>query len=691
MLRLQVLTGRQRMLLLGGAGALVLALVAGLLAWGNDSDSDAGERVAKRNLKPFIRAVDALAQAPGLRYQDTSFAGITENEITVTAGGSQFGTTGSGNEKHGRDVLHVGGKTFMRWQEDPSPGPDVEPGTKTPSEWMLGMDDGSQLLGDALKRMPTPSGLAEVLSKALGEVDEAPSADDSRQRPLTVEGTPALGVDTSAGRLLVTKQEPYRVLRLEPYDLSEVVDKVRNGETATEIPRVTTGPLAAGDSEGMDLTPVVGAAVDAMFKTLLAHTGQLKDASDHGINFSLDGSGDMNCGSSGCTANQRFTGQVSSRAKGRITKGEVTAVLSADFSIGGQSAGRCTSRRGTFPVTGNSVSGTLTCSDPGAGAVYTSVAAKYKAQAEAQSRAGGGRPVRYSIPLRANTLIDARALAAVEVKQLVDWVRWERDAANCAKPHSFPSGTQVLLADGTHRAIEDIRVGDRVVATEPDRRLTSARPVTNVITTEDDKDFTRLTVTTDRGPATITATDNHPFWLADANRWTDAEDVRVGDELRSSTGSPLPVTAVLDQRGRQRTHDLTVSDVHSYYVLAGQTPVLVHNSNCYVPSGSLQGEKLAQKLRLESANSPFTRSGELTPDAIAGSRLVMPGTKMGNKGLQARFAERGGASQWGKYSTETHQGPYGDFQVHYYRNRVSGEVMYDFDYKVVMNRRGSAS
>ncbi|MFD4140375.1 Hint domain-containing protein [Streptomyces sp. NPDC058572] len=645
-----MLTGRQHMLLLGGAGALVLALVAGLLAWGNDSGSGSGERAAKRNLKPFIWAVDALAQAPGLRYQDTSFAGITENEITVTAGGSRFGTTGSGNEKHDRDVLHVGGKTFMRWQEDPSPGPDVEPGTKAPSEWMLGMDDGSELLDDALKRMPTPSGLADVLSKALGEVDEAPSADDSRQRPLTVEGTPALGVDTSAGRLLVTEQEPYRVLRLEPYDLSEVVDKVRNGETATEIPRVTTGPLAAGDSEGMDLTPVVGAAVDAMFRTLLAHTGQLKDASDHGINFSLDGSGDMNCGPSGCTANQKFTGQVSSRAKGRITKGEVTAVLSAEFSVGGQSAGRCTSRRGTFPVTGNSVSGTLTCSDPGAGAVYTSVAAKYKAQAEARSRAGGGRPVRYSIPLRANTLIDARALAAVEVEQLVERVQQERDAVNCA-PHSFPSGTKVLLADGTSRAIEDVRVGDRVAATDPERRLTAARPVTNVITTEDDKDFTRLTVTTDRGPATITATDNHPFWLADDKRWTDAEDVRAGDELRSSTGSPVPVTAVLDQRGRQRTHDLTVGDIHSYYVLAGRTPVLVHNNSC--PAASKYEDITKPGARM------LNKSTDVGPTEF-GKNLEANGWTRTDKGPNIMY-EKDGARYFLRGKANSHEGWTADY------------------------------
>ncbi|MFE0085891.1 hypothetical protein, partial [[Kitasatospora] papulosa] len=29
-----------------------------------------------------------------------------------------------------------------------------------------------------------------------------------------------------------------------------------------------------------------------------------------------------------------------------------------------------------------------------------------------------------------------------------------------------------------------------------------------------------------------------------------------------------------------RTYNLTVEDFHTYYVLAGATPVLVHNSNC---------------------------------------------------------------------------------------------------------------
>ncbi|MFF2328286.1 MULTISPECIES: Hint domain-containing protein [unclassified Streptomyces] len=574
-LRFRALSGRQRVLLFGGIGTLVLALVAGLLAWVGSGSSGSDDAKARRNLKPFHQAVAGLANASGLTYQDTSAFGITDNEITVTAGGSQFGTTSSGNKKTDRDVLRIGGKTFLRWQDDPAPAQDAEPGTEKPSEWMVGLDDGSELVDEALSRTPAPAELAAVLSKSLAELEETPQPANDTQQPLTVGGKPALGVDTSAGRLLVTEQEPHRVLRLEPYDVSDALDRLRDGKTPTEIPKVTTGPLAGGDSDGMDLTPIVGAAIDAMFDTLLKYADQLKDASDHGINFTLDGSGDMNCGSSGCSVVQNFTGQVSSTAREeRVTKGEVTAILSATFSIGGQSAGQCTSPRGTFPITGNSVSGTLRCSNPGAGSVYSSVAARYKAQAEAESRASGGRTVRYTIPLRANTLIDARALAAVEAKQLVEGAQRERDTAHCVKPHSFPSGTLVLLADGTRRAIEDIRVGDRVTATDPEQRLTAARPVTHVITTEADKDFVRLTT----AAGTVTTTGTHPFWLVDERRWADADDLTAGDLLRLPSGAALPVVSVAHFTRRETTHDLTVAGLHSYYVGVGSSSVLVHNT-----------------------------------------------------------------------------------------------------------------
>ncbi|MGW1192081.1 polymorphic toxin-type HINT domain-containing protein [Streptomyces sp. NPDC002559] len=594
MARIRALTGAQRALLAGVVGLVVVALVAGQVSL-TSSDSDRTQ-ASRQNLKPFREAVDDLADAPGLRYKDTSTLGITENEISVTAGGSQFGTTSSGRNDHGRDVLRIGGKTFTRWQVDPAPRKSVEAGKKAPpSEWIVGLDDGSDLMDEALSRTIAPPKLAAVLDKALNDLEKSPSpASEPRtsgRKPLSVNGTPALGIDTSAGRLLVTKDKPHRVLRLEAYDplegLSDMKDQLENGETPTAPRTVTTGPLASGDAEGMDLTPVIADAADKMFDTLVEYADQLKDATDRGINFTLDGAGDMDCSPGGCTATQSFTGKVTSIArKERVTKGEVTAVMNATFTIDGKSAGQCTSPQRTFPVRGNDISGTLKCSNPGAGPLYASVAARVQAQAEADARACGCR-VRLTYPLRASTLIDARALAKVEAKKLADQAKSERNAADCATPHSFPSGTRVLLADGATRAIEDVRIGDRVAASDPQTGLTAARPVTNTFTTEDDKNFTRLTITTEQGPAAVTATDNHPFWLEDDQRWKNADDLRVGDELRTPNGVSTAVTEVRNQQGPQRTHDLTVSDLHTYYVLAGATPVLVHNSDGCPTIGSV--------------------------------------------------------------------------------------------------------
>ncbi|XUM02539.1 Hint domain-containing protein [Streptomyces venezuelae ATCC 10712] len=614
--RWQRLKPWQRIALPAGVVALVTAVAAAtVLNSAGEEENSTDTAAVTRELRPFREAVEGLAEAPGLHYQDTSSLGITENDITVTAGGSQFGSTSSGGSSSGRDLLRIDGKTFMRWQVDPAPRKHGASGEKVPpSEWAVGMDDGSELVKEALARTIAPSRLAAVLDKALSDLEKAPPPAASEpkasaapgQPPVSVNGTPALGVNTSAGRLLVTKSAPHKVLRLEAYDihdgLADLKEQLENGETPTALPKVTTGPLASGSGEGMDLTPILGDAADKMFDTLVERAGQLENATDRGINFSLDGAGEMDCSPSGCTATQNFTGEVSSIARReRVTKGEVTAVMSATFTIDGKAAGRCTSPQRTFPVRGDSVSGTLKCSNPGAGPLYAAVAARVQAQAQADADRCGCR-VRLTYPLRAVTLIDARALAKVEARKLADRAKRERDAAHCVSPHSFPTGTRVLLADGTTRAIEDIRVGDRVAASSPLGRDSVARPVTDVLTTEDDKDFTRLATSV----GTVTATDTHPFWLADERRWVDAGDIESGALLRVPSGATPPVSKVDRFTQRRTTHDLTVAGLHSYYVGVGggAASVLVHNNDCNVA----KARTAAQMMELAKENAKLASS-----------------------------------------------------------------------------------
>ncbi|WP_158827628.1 Hint domain-containing protein [Streptomyces sp. NRRL S-118] len=165
----------------------------------------------------------------------------------------------------------------------------------------------------------------------------------------------------------------------------------------------------------------------------------------------------------------------------------------------------------------------------------------------------------------------------------------------CPVSHSFPPGTRVLLAGGVGAPIESVRVGDQVLASDPDTGLTLPRTVTRTFTTYDDKHFTRLTT-----PAgTLTATDTHPFWLAGAGRWAEAGDIAAGDTLRLPGGAALEVTSVARFTERRTTHDLTVAGLHTYYAgLGGAAYALVHNNQCeWETDPGVKGPAAGKKLK----------------------------------------------------------------------------------------------
>ncbi|MGC0422517.1 RHS repeat-associated core domain-containing protein [Embleya sp. AB8] len=159
--------------------------------------------------------------------------------------------------------------------------------------------------------------------------------------------------------------------------------------------------------------------------------------------------------------------------------------------------------------------------------------------------------------------------------------------AACGNPdpacHSFPTDTRVLLADGTHKPIQDIKPGDKVLATDPASGRSTPREVLKTFTTENDKDFADITVKTDQGNASLTATTNHPFWAPDLKQWVHAGNLAPGRWLQTSQGTWVQVDAVRTFHHRQRTYDLTVDIDHTYHVLAGSAPVLVHNCGGHMP------------------------------------------------------------------------------------------------------------
>ncbi|OLF13453.1 hypothetical protein BU204_27005 [Actinophytocola xanthii] len=150
-------------------------------------------------------------------------------------------------------------------------------------------------------------------------------------------------------------------------------------------------------------------------------------------------------------------------------------------------------------------------------------------------------------------------------------------------PSSFVPGTKVLMADGTTKPIEAIQVGDQVLSTDPDTGETGPRTVVATITSQGVKDLTTLTIDTDGDygteTGTLTATTNHPFWDDNRGQWVLAGDLQPRDELNERTPRPATLIDSDSTRQYQGVRNLTVAGLHTYYVMAGDTPILVHNDD----------------------------------------------------------------------------------------------------------------
>ncbi|MFD0514170.1 Hint domain-containing protein [Streptomyces aureus] len=176
-----------------------------------------------------------------------------------------------------------------------------------------------------------------------------------------------------------------------------------------------------------------------------------------------------------------------------------------------------------------------------------------------------------------------------------DWRKSSKAARAAKSCNSFTPGTRVLMADGTTKAIKDVDIGDKVLATDPVTGETKTETVTAEIKGKGLKHLVKITIDVDgqRGTktASVTATDGHPFWVPELGKWLKATDLNVGEWLRTSAGTRVQVASIERRTAQSATvHNITVSDMHTYYVLAGAAPVLVHNCNLGDYADSVRNE-----------------------------------------------------------------------------------------------------
>jgi RHS repeat-associated protein len=237
----------------------------------------------------------------------------------------------------------------------------------------------------------------------------------------------------------------------------------------------------------------------------------------------------------------------------------------------------------------------------------------------------------------------------------------------------FVPGTLVLMADGSTRAIEEVKVGDWVLAADPTGTDGETRPYKVVGVMENyTKRVVRIEVEDKGGPSVIEATGEHPFWTVD-NGWIAAAELGSGDRLIGPDGNVARIVSVSAESRESVTHNLMVEGIHTYYVVAGRNAVLVHNqtiedairlqapvdipANAWVNSTSITQATGAWNInfRWEANGLKYTaRFHSPSPGAIAAGDtrnvwIIQRGTGWGNP--QHALSETGQWVPYGQHAT----------------------------------------
>lgn len=188
-----------------------------------------------------------------------------------------------------------------------------------------------------------------------------------------------------------------------------------------------------------------------------------------------------------------------------------------------------------------------------------------------------------SVTLTGANLAEARALAKKAemdpstVAALESEIEVSQRLFGSCKSNSFPASVPVLMADGSHKAIGSVRVGDLVLAGDTLAGTTRPQPVTATFR----HDTSRLIDITLNDGSRMSTTAGHRLFVA-GRGWTYASALGVHDRLWDPQGREQAITALSDRKNiaSVEVFDLTVDGLHTFFVQAqGPAPVdvLVHN------------------------------------------------------------------------------------------------------------------
>ena len=143
----------------------------------------------------------------------------------------------------------------------------------------------------------------------------------------------------------------------------------------------------------------------------------------------------------------------------------------------------------------------------------------------------------------------------------------------CPTGTCFVSGTPILMADGSTRPIENVKVGDKILAFD-EKTKTLKEDSVKLFFQHDGQEYL---VVND----SLKVTPNHPVYSE--GKWVEIGKLPIGSKLLNSQGQAEEITSIRLVREPVKVYNLEVNPYHTY--IAGG--VVVHNKTTPIEPGPI--------------------------------------------------------------------------------------------------------
>jgi len=195
----------------------------------------------------------------------------------------------------------------------------------------------------------------------------------------------------------------------------------------------------------------------------------------------------------------------------------------------------------------------------------------------------------------------------------------------------FVAGTLVETEYGL-RPIEEIELGDHVLARNPDTGETSLKAVTDLIRLNERQIWEVVLEGDNNTSEFFETTDDHPWWIVDLGgkgSWKNTAELSVGMVVTTADNKTMTITSVSETDRIDATYNLTVADFETYFV--GENKVLVHNCKVspHIDPKDVAGkspseiDQFAKSKGLDSRGSDPSKGRGSYTDPVTGEQRVL--------------------------------------------------------------------